>query len=348
VSAGQYHNVVIRTNGTVACWGKNFNGQCNVPVTLGAATQVDGGHAHSLALRTNGTLQCWGDNGSGQCNVPANLGTVVQAAAGEYHTLAITQDGLVHAWGSSGGGANQVPAGISAAVKVTGGVASSAALTCAVSPTVLWSSDLGQFGWGIPLEHEFVDLPVVAAEAVTLSIYARGDLDLASEFLMVRVNGQPIGIAFGTVGAAHDCPLQLDRADLSIPAQTYNQLMAQRAFSVHVESSIGVNAAACPSGALVLALQVPTPFVDCNFNGRDDSCDLLVVPSPDSDGDRRIDSCERAAGDLDLDGVIAGGDLGMLLGVWGAVDAVYGDLNLDGIVDGADLGALLQAWGPLP
>ena len=57
-------------------------------------------------------------------------------------------------------------------------------------------------------------------------------------------------------------------------------------------------------------------------------------------------------GDLNLDGVVTGADLGLLLGAWGAcpggTPGCLGDLNLDGVVTGADLGLLLGAWGPCP
>ena len=57
-------------------------------------------------------------------------------------------------------------------------------------------------------------------------------------------------------------------------------------------------------------------------------------------------------GDLNDDGVVAGADLGLMLGAWGAcpggTPGCLGDLNLDGVVTGADLGLLLGAWGPCP
>jgi hypothetical protein len=57
-------------------------------------------------------------------------------------------------------------------------------------------------------------------------------------------------------------------------------------------------------------------------------------------------------GDLNLDGVVTGADLGLMLGAWGACPGgtagCLGDLNLDGVVNGADLGLLLGAWGPCP
>lgn len=49
--------------------------------------------------------------------------------------------------------------------------------------------------------------------------------------------------------------------------------------------------------------------------------------------------------DLDGDGVVGGGDLGVLLGAWGTASA---DLDDDGLVDGSDLGIMLGAWGNCP
>lgn len=68
----------------------------------------------------------------------------------------------------------------------------------------------------------------------------------------------------------------------------------------------------------------------------------------DKDADGRIDACEQAYGDLDLNGLIDGADLGALLSVWGLPNPPYGDLSGDGNVDGADLGELLSRWGPVP
>ncbi|MCX5641107.1 MAG: hypothetical protein NT059_09905 [Planctomycetota bacterium] len=57
-------------------------------------------------------------------------------------------------------------------------------------------------------------------------------------------------------------------------------------------------------------------------------------------------------GDLNLDYVVNGADLGLLLGAWGAcpggTPGCIGDLNNDGVVNGADLGLLLGAWGACP
>ena len=54
--------------------------------------------------------------------------------------------------------------------------------------------------------------------------------------------------------------------------------------------------------------------------------------------------------DLNLDGVVNGADLGLMLGAWGPCPSTpcTADLNLDGVVNGADLGLMLGSWGPCP
>jgi hypothetical protein len=75
-----------------------------------------------------------------------------------------------------------------------------------------------------------------------------------------------------------------------------------------------------------------------------DGCDI-ASGAEDEDGDGTPDSCEYARGDFDLDGVVGGSDLGLLLALWAEVNPPIGDLNEDGVVNGADLGLLLNSWG---
>lgn len=49
--------------------------------------------------------------------------------------------------------------------------------------------------------------------------------------------------------------------------------------------------------------------------------------------------------DLSGDGIVNGGDIGLLLAAWGTPDV---DLDGDGTTGGADLGLILAAWGPCP
>ena len=64
----------------------------------------------------------------------------------------------------------------------------------------------------------------------------------------------------------------------------------------------------------------------------------------DTDLDGKADRCERAHGDLNLNGDIDGLDLAILLAAWGTQNSIA-DIDLSGIVDGSDLTSLLASWG---
>ncbi len=87
---------------------------------------------------------------------------------------------------------------------------------------------------------------------------------------------------------------------------------------------------------------------DCDLNGIVDTCDL-AAGSPDINHNNIPDTCE-CIGDIYVDGIIDGGDLGVLLAYWGpttsAAASIACDLNVDGVVNGSDLGILLAYWGP--
>jgi alpha-tubulin suppressor-like RCC1 family protein len=125
-SAGGYHSLGLRTNGTLWAWGCNYHGRlgdCTLidrssPVSVvGGFTdwcQVSAGHKHSLGLRTNGTLWAWGYElfgGLGQaCSIlPVETSPVSVIGgyndwccivAGSISHLAIRSNGTLWAWGA--------------------------------------------------------------------------------------------------------------------------------------------------------------------------------------------------------------------------------------------------------
>ena len=84
------------------------------------------------------------------------------------------------------------------------------------------------------------------------------------------------------------------------------------------------------------------PVEDCDENGVIDALQIARGTSPDQDQDGSIDDC-IVPGDLNLDGMVDGGDLTILLGWWGS-SWNQGDFNKDGTIDGADLLYLLARW----
>ncbi|MFH0772626.1 MAG: filamentous hemagglutinin N-terminal domain-containing protein [Candidatus Omnitrophota bacterium] len=136
ISAGYFHTVALKSDGTVYAWGSNYYGQLGnnsttdsrVPVEiLGVGgvnyltdiSQIAAGGFHTVALNTDGTVYAWGSNYYGQLGnnsttdskVPVQvlgvgatgyLTGISQISAGYFHTVALKSDGSrVYAWGSN-------------------------------------------------------------------------------------------------------------------------------------------------------------------------------------------------------------------------------------------------------
>jgi predicted outer membrane repeat protein len=90
------------------------------------------------------------------------------------------------------------------------------------------------------------------------------------------------------------------------------------------------------------------PFADCDANSVPDQIQIDVGLLPDSNRDGIPDGCQ-CIGDILVDGMINGADLGAVLSYWGPVTSSPAsqscDLNGDSYVNGADMGILLGKWG---
>jgi len=131
LAAGLRHSLALCSDGTLAAWGLNGDGQfgngtrtaSNIPVAAGTTgiltgkrvVAISAGTDFSLALCSDGTLAAWGLNSNGVLGngtttssndpVAVNLSgslagkTVVAVSAGDTHCLALFSDGTVAAWG---------------------------------------------------------------------------------------------------------------------------------------------------------------------------------------------------------------------------------------------------------
>jgi alpha-tubulin suppressor-like RCC1 family protein len=129
VSAGSFHSLGVRTNGTAWAWGWNSSGRLgdnssitarSSPVSVvGGFTdwcQVSAGGGHSIGVRTNGTAWAWGGNNNGvlgTCNLTSRSSPVsvvggftdwCQVSAGASHNLGLRTNGTAWAWGYNGKG----------------------------------------------------------------------------------------------------------------------------------------------------------------------------------------------------------------------------------------------------
>jgi len=127
VAAAMDYTCAITTNGTLKCWGLNFNGQLGIGNTTQMLlpievldsdnyVSVSAGAYYSCAINNGSTIKCWGSNGNGQLgignttemNSPINVDDSdkylsLSSRYGE-HTCAITADGTAKCWGSAGSG----------------------------------------------------------------------------------------------------------------------------------------------------------------------------------------------------------------------------------------------------
>ena len=122
IEGGVYNNCARMNDGTVKCWGANYNGGVGdgtsgtfrLPVSVVGLTNVVGLgigiYRHSCARINDGTVKCWGLNDYGQLgddstterNTPVSvsgLTNVVQISAGISHSCARLSDGTVKCWG---------------------------------------------------------------------------------------------------------------------------------------------------------------------------------------------------------------------------------------------------------
>jgi alpha-tubulin suppressor-like RCC1 family protein len=90
----------VRQTLTVAAWGANSNGQCNVPPDLVNMVGLAAADHRSLALQEDGTVMAWGASAGYQSLRPSSLSNVVALAGGDFHNLALRDNGSIVTWGT--------------------------------------------------------------------------------------------------------------------------------------------------------------------------------------------------------------------------------------------------------
>lgn len=129
VAVGTYHTCALFTNGTLFCWGDNWNGALGLgyfsnPVLLPSlvaslirVVTVAAGTWHTCAVTDGGVMYCWGSNSYGQLGFGVTTGSdepspvlvsgisnVMAVSCGGDHTCALTSSGGMYCWGDNGNG----------------------------------------------------------------------------------------------------------------------------------------------------------------------------------------------------------------------------------------------------
>ena len=258
ISAGGYHSLMLRTDGTVLGWGQNTYGQASVPASATGVVAIAGGIAHSVALRSDGTLVSWGWS---VYRPPAGVSNAVAVAAGGKTSLVLREDGLVEPYGLYGtGNPVFVPAGTTNVVAIAAGTNHDMALKADGSVMAWGDNSLGQ-----------TNIPANATNAVAIASGANHCLALLMDGTVVawgdNRSGQtnvPVAatnVVAVSAGQLHSLALRADGSLVAWGDSTYGQC--------NIPSS-ATNVTAIASGALFNLAIVGTgaPSITIQPSGR--------------------------------------------------------------------------------
>ena len=123
LAVGRNHTCAVTVEGSLKCWGGNYNGQLGDGTTTDRTTPVDviglssgiatvsGSGDHTCAVTTEGIAKCWGGNWKGQLGdgtmtdrtTPVNVIGLTMGvdsiSGGGAHSCAVSKEGGVKCWG---------------------------------------------------------------------------------------------------------------------------------------------------------------------------------------------------------------------------------------------------------
>ena len=117
ISAGVHHTCGVKADGTVACWGRDNDGQATPP--SGRFQSVSAGEDYTCGVKQDGELDCWGLALYGRVSPPG--GRFVQVSAGHRLACGLRESGSISCWGDEYDG-SEIMSNSQYASVTTGGV----------------------------------------------------------------------------------------------------------------------------------------------------------------------------------------------------------------------------------
>jgi alpha-tubulin suppressor-like RCC1 family protein len=283
ISAGALHSLVLCSDGTLAAWGYNTDGELgnnsttnkSVPVLVNTSGVLSGktvaaiaaGGSHSLAVCSDGTLASWGSNnydqlgndGGTSSSVPVLVDTtgvlsgktVVSIAAGGAHSLALCSDGTLAAWGYGGDGEmgnNSTTVYNSAPVLVsTSGFLPGEtiiSLSAAANHSLVLCLDGTLAAWGLNNDGQLGINSSTVDSTVPVSV-STASLASGENFAMA-ISGQSAAHSLALVGFQPPSPpvvVTLAATSLSMTGATMNGTVNAAGFSTAVSFDYGLTTA---------------------------------------------------------------------------------------------------------
>lgn len=222
IDSGVAHTVAILNSGGVTCWGDDTYGQVSgMPAGL-TANYINCGDYHTCAIQNNKII-CWGRNTDGQCNVPSNFnlsvakwskvsaGLSYSAALGNYNGGSLY---LVYLWGNTAGFKNDPKVkwdtfdGYNLVVNSAGGIAiPSTDISCG-SNHIIINSSLGLTAFGDNTEKQLdfstttnriwsgTSVPNITTNNAITKVSAKGNRSMA--YLSMNNNTEKSVLIWGT------------------------------------------------------------------------------------------------------------------------------------------------------
>ena len=137
ISSGSVHSCGLRSDGTVVCWGRDWEGQSSEP--KGEFAAVGAYRHYSCGARKHGGIECWGQEPR---PIPDRFTGAeekyIDVALGYGHVCVLLDDGMVDCWADDYGvrnyGLDHIPEGkftsIDAEYSLTCGVTEDGSVIC--------------------------------------------------------------------------------------------------------------------------------------------------------------------------------------------------------------------------